>query len=206
MKKFMGLTDSLALKSLSRTHFFEPRRAHYYDQSEIIPLMQEGIWQVYRGVVQLSQLNADGDEVLLAWLHSESFFGLCLTSYQLEIYQAKALSPVHLRWYPLSEIESKPQLAQLILTQTVQRVRQTETLLVIAGLKRVDRRLQELLKFLAQEMGQPIGNGMRLKVRFTHQMLANAIGASRVTITRLLGEFQNKGWIQFDSDRHLIVY
>jgi len=36
-------------------------------------------------------------------------------------------------------------------------------------------------------------------------MLANAIGTTRVTITRLLGDFQAQGQICFDCDRHLII-
>jgi CRP-like cAMP-binding protein len=54
-------------------------------------------------------------------------------------------------------------------------------------------------------MGQSTPEGTRLKVRLTHQMLANAIGTTRVTITRLLGDFQAQGQIRFDDDRHLII-
>ena len=64
---------------------------------------------------------------------------------------------------------------------------------------------EELLKLLAQEMGQSTSEGVRLNVRLTHQMLANAIGTTRVTITRLLGDFQAQGQVRFDSDRHLII-
>jgi CRP-like cAMP-binding protein len=84
-------------------------------------------------------------------------------------------------------------------------MRQSEALLAIAGLRRVDERLQELLKLLAKEMGESTDGGTRLKVRLTHQMLASAIGTTRVTITRLLGDFQAQGQISFDCDRHLII-
>jgi CRP-like cAMP-binding protein len=124
----------------------------------------------------------------------------------LETYQAKALSDVYLRWYPIAEIEATPKLSQWVLTQVVRRLHQTETLLAIAGLKRVDERLEELLKLLSQEMGQPIAEGIRISVRLTHQMLANAIGTTRVTITRLLGDLQIKGRISFDGDRHLVIH
>ena len=181
------------------------RDRHFYDKAELIPLAQEGIWQVYRGVVQLSQFASSGDEILLGWVYPENFFGLWLTANQLENYQARALSDVYLRWYPLTEIESSPTLSQLVLSQVIYRMRQAEALLAIAGLRRVDERLQELLKLLAQEMGQSTSGGVRLNVRLTHQMLANAIGTTRVTITRLLGDFQAQGQVRFDSDRHLII-
>jgi CRP-like cAMP-binding protein len=199
----MLLTNSSPI--LQKNNLVEGRRLHFYDKAELIPLAQEGIWQVYRGVVQLSQFASSGDEILLGWVYPENFFGLWLTANQLENYQARALSDVYLRWYPLAEIESSGTLSQLILGQVIYRMRQAEALLAIAGLRRVDERLQELLKLLAQEMGQSTSGGVRLNVRLTHQMLANAIGTTRVTITRLLGDFQAQGQIRFDSDRHLII-
>jgi CRP-like cAMP-binding protein len=190
---------------LQNHNIVEGRRLHFYDKAELIPLTDEGIWQVYRGVVQLSQFASSGDEILLGWVYSENFFGLWLTANQLENYQARALSDVHLRWYPLVEIESSPTLSQFILGQVIHRMKQSEALLAIAGLRKVDERLQELLKLLAKEMGESTKGGTRLKVRLTHQMLANAIGTTRVTITRLLGDFQAQGQISFDWERHLII-
>jgi CRP-like cAMP-binding protein len=55
-------------------------------------------------------------------------------------------------------------------------------------------------------MGEPIAQGSRLKIRLTHQNLANAIGTTRVTVTRLLGEFQRQGAVSIDGDRHLIIH
>ena len=199
----MLLTNPPAISQ--KDNIVEDRRLHFYDKAELIPLAGEGIWQIYRGVIQLSQFGPSGDEILLGWAYSEQFFGLWLTTNQLENYQARALSDVYLRWYPLVEIESSPKLSQLILGQVIRRMQQSEALLAIAGLRRVDERLQELLKLLAQEMGQPVKGGRRLMVRLTHQMLANAIGTTRVTITRLLGDFQAQGQIRFDCDRHLMI-
>jgi CRP-like cAMP-binding protein len=191
-------------QALSHEEYGEGRRLHFYDRGENIPLVEQGVWQVYRGMVQLSQLSANGDEVLLGWAQPSGFFGLWLT--HLNSYQAKALSDLYLRWYALSEIETSPHLTHLVLAQVVRRIRQTEALLAIAGVRRVEDRLQELLQLLKQEMGQPITGGTRLMARLTHQNLANAIGTTRVTVTRLLGEFQRQGYISLDSDRHLIVH
>ncbi|OKH18251.1 hypothetical protein NIES593_22280 [Hydrococcus rivularis NIES-593] len=182
----------------------EGRRLHFYDRGEEIPLVEQGVWQVYRGVAQLSQLSVNGEEILLGWAQPSTFFGMWLT--HIESYQVKALSELYLKWYPLSEIEASPHLSHLMLTQVVRRMRQTEALLAIAGLRRVEERLHELLQLLKKELGQPVPEGTRLAVRLTHQNLANAIGTTRVTITRLLGDFQRQGIISLDSDRHMIVH
>ncbi|MFN5513868.1 MAG: Crp/Fnr family transcriptional regulator [Cyanobacteriota bacterium] len=185
----------------------ENRRLHYYEKGDTIPLCDKGGWQVYLGVVQLGQWLENGDEILLGWVQAPGFVGLDLTLLQLETYQAKALSATYLRWYPQEDLKTAPaSVAQFILLQTLKQLRQRETLLGILGFKRVDERLQALLKLLAQEMGQPVAEGIRLSVRLTHQMMANAIGTTRVTVTRLLGELHSQGQISFDGDRHLIIH
>jgi CRP-like cAMP-binding protein len=178
----------------------------FYDKGDIIPLKENGCWQIYRGILQVSQLTDNGEEILVGWAQVGSFVGLQLTPCQRDICQVKALSDVYLRWYSTESIAINPPLSELILTQTLKRLRQAESLLAIAGYKRVDERLQALLKLLANEMGQPIDGGIRLSVRLTHQMLANAIGTTRVTITRLLGELQSQGQVSFDDDRHLVIH
>ncbi|MDJ0716019.1 MAG: Crp/Fnr family transcriptional regulator [Prochloraceae cyanobacterium] len=181
----------------------EEQRLHFYEKGEEIPTIAQGIWQVYRGIVQLGMLHQSGTEVLLGWAYPSTFFGRWLT--YTETYQAKALCDVYLKWYSLEEIEASQNLARTIVTQVARRMRQTEALLAIAGMRRVEDRLQELLKLLKQEIGEPVAGGTKLKIRLTHQNIANAIGTTRVTITRLLGEFQRNGYITLDRDRLIII-
>ena len=199
-------SDYSLADNLAALEGLETQTLHFYDKGELIPLKENGCWQIYRGILQISQLTDNGEEILVGWAQVGSFIGLQLTASQRDIYQAKALSDVYLRWYASKTIADDPQLSELVLSQTLKRLRQAESLLAIAGYKRVDERLQALLKLLAKEMGQPIDGGMRLSVRLTHQMLANAIGTTRVTITRLLGELQSQGQVSFDGDRHLVIH
>jgi CRP-like cAMP-binding protein len=180
------------------------RRLHFYERGEEIPLISQGIWQVCQGVVQLGTFNPSGEETLLGWVQPLGFFGLWLTS--IDVYHARALSEVYLKWYSINEIESSPNLSQTVLNQLVLRLRQTEALLAISGIRLVEQRLIKLLTLLKREFGEPTEGGTRLGVRFTHQNIANVIGTTRVTVTRLLGEFQRQGLISFDGDRHLVIY
>jgi hypothetical protein len=36
----------------SQDKYTEGRRLHFYDRGEEIPLAEEGVWQVYRGIAQ----------------------------------------------------------------------------------------------------------------------------------------------------------
>ncbi|MFP4298267.1 MAG: Crp/Fnr family transcriptional regulator [Spirulinaceae cyanobacterium] len=181
----------------------DKERLHFHHRGEKIPLMTQGVWQVCRGWVQLSTTHVNGEDVLLGWAAPSSFFGQWCT--RLEMYEATALSDVYLRWFFLSEVESSPLLSRSLLNHLNQRLRQTETLLAIAGQRRVEDRLHQLLLLLKDEMGQDLAAETRLEVRFTHQNLASAIGTTRVTVTRLIGKLQRLGYLHFDNQRHIIL-
>ncbi|NEP23165.1 Crp/Fnr family transcriptional regulator [Moorena sp. SIO3I6] len=179
------------------------RRLHFYARGEQIPLVAQGVWEVDEGRVQLSTLSPEGEEIWLGWAESSAFFGNWFSV--LSTYQAIALSDVRLKWYSLAEINNSPYIAQTILPQLVRRMRQTEILLAISGQRRVEVRLQHLLLLLKREVGEPVPEGIRIGMRLTHQDLANAIGTTRVTVTRLLTKFKNEGAITVDSVRHIIL-
>ncbi len=181
------------------------RHLHFYNKGEIIPLNNQGIWQVCQGLVRLSTLYPVGEEGILGWAGSSMCFGSCFS--HLQTYRATAMSDVCLMWYTMIEIEVSPTLAQELLPQLGRRFRQTEALLAIAGQRRVEDRLHQLLLLLKQEFGQLVveGEGTRLNIRLTHQDIASAICTTRVTVTRLLGKLQQQGWLSKDSDRHIIL-
>ncbi|MEG4108398.1 Crp/Fnr family transcriptional regulator [Microcoleus sp. S13_C5] len=179
------------------------RNLHFYAKGETIPMMSQGLWRVCQGLAQLSTLYPTGEEGLLGWVGPSMCFGLWLTS--LQTYRATATSDIYLMWYSMVEIEASPQLAHELLPQMVRRLRQMEAILAIAGQRRVDDRLYQLLLLLQQEFGQPVVEGTRLNIRLTHQDIANAICTTRVTVTRMLGKLQQQGLISRDGDRHLIL-
>ena len=190
-------TQPLALEEM------EEGRLHFYERGETIPLISEGIWQVDRGIAQLSQRSPQGDEILLGWAQPGTFFGSWLTF--VDSYQVQGLSNLYLKWHGIEDLNNSNELSKMAFSQLARRMRQTEALLAISGLKRVEDRLQQLLCLLQQELGESTKEGTRIKVRLTHQNLANAIATTRVTVTRLLGEFQRQGWVCFDSDRHIMI-
>ncbi|MCS6782712.1 MAG: Crp/Fnr family transcriptional regulator [Gloeomargarita sp. SKYBB_i_bin120] len=180
------------------------RQVRFFARYEYLPLATDGLWQVSRGVVQLTTTQESGEEVLVGLAGPGMPVGLPLTC--LAAYQARALTEVYAVWLTLTELERSGALAQAVLFPLMRRLRQTEALLAItAGQRRVEDRLRHLLLLLMQEVGQPAPQGVRLTVRLTHQSLANAIGTSRVTCTRLLGRFQAQGWVTWGPDRHLVI-
>lgn len=196
------VTPQLDLRQILE-ELYKGRSLRSYTSGQPIQMSPQEIWIVCRGVVQLGTLYATGDEALLGLACPSMPFGLPLTS--IRPYQASALTPVDLMRLTVAEIEESPMLAQSIFRQMGRRLRQTEAILAMVGYRRVEERLRHLLLLLQQEVGQPIDEGTRLSVRLTHQQLANAIGTTRVTVTRLINQLREEGWLSIDRQRHIVL-
>jgi CRP-like cAMP-binding protein len=168
-----------------------------------ISLPASDVLIVCRGVVQLATLYPNGEEVILGLICPSMPFGMPLS--QLNPLEAVALTEVVLMRVHWAEVEQSPRLGQSLLREMTRRLQQTEAMLAIAGYRRVDDRLRQLLMLLQQEVGQVTTEGIRLSVRLTHQQLACLIGTTRVTVTRLLSEFKAEGWLNLDNARHIVL-
>jgi CRP-like cAMP-binding protein len=182
---------------------YRQRTLHPYSSGQTIPLEVEDIWIVCRGVVQLGTLYDNGDESLLGLASPSMPFGLPLTL--IRPYQAIALSDVDLLRLSTSEVASSPTLAQSIFHHVARRLQQTEAILAMNGYRRVEDRLRHLLVLLQQQVGLPSAKGTRISIRLTHQQLANAIGTTRVTVTRLLNQLRDEGYLLIDENRHITM-
>ncbi len=182
---------------------YQGKHLQAFRSGQVIPMEPNVIWIVCRGVVQLSTLYPNGDEALLGLACPSMPFGLPLSL--IYPYQASALSDVDLMGLTLSEVQQSPALTQEILQHLMRRLRQAEAMLAMAGCRRVEDRLRQLLLLLQMEIGQPTAEGTRFSIRLTHQHLASAIGTTRVTVTRLLGKLKEENWLKLDKDRHIIL-
>ena len=200
-----GITDSrrAELVDIKRECDFSDRRIHNYSKGETIPLNPETIWYVCQGLVKLTTLCESSEEVLVGLADQGMVFGSYMTS--LNTYQATAMCDVKLVSIYVLEMIDSPIFCHTLLPKLNQRLRQTESFLVVSGFRRVQHRLYYLLRLLKQEFGEKVGNETRLSVRLTHEDFANACCTTRVTITRLLCKLKHQGKISFDSKRHIIV-
>jgi CRP-like cAMP-binding protein len=175
-----------------------------YERGDEITVLDSGIWQIYRGVVQLSRVQQDGKEIVLGWVTAHGIFDHSLNNLSVP-YRAVALTHVYARRYSTKEITQNSLLARQLITQLSDRLLKSEQLLEIIAIKRVEERFRRLLLMLKQEIGQPVSDGIRLQARFTHQHLAEAIHTTRVSITTILGEWRNNNLVYFDRERHLVI-
>ena len=182
---------------------YKNRNLVHLTSGNVVPLLKNSIWLVVRGMVKLVAVSIHGDEMLLGLAGPNEPFGQPFTV--VEAYEAVVLVDSDLLCVSTAEIQQSPQLAIALVDAVAIRYRQAELMLALLGLKRVDERVCGFLELLAQDYGQLCPAGLRLSVRLTHQEIASALCTTRVTVTRVIGQLRNEGWLILDSDRHLVI-
>ncbi len=179
-------------------------RIQTFTRGEAIPLRDNHIWIIQRGVVLLTTLYATGDESLLGLVGPSLPFGIPLS--YVHPYQAHAFSAVEAFSVSMTEVENSPRLLQTLNHGLSQRLRQAEMMIALLGHRRVEERLRGFLVLLSHETGQATPMGNRIGLRLTHQHLANALGTTRVTVTRLINQLRDENWLSFDATRHIVLH
>ena len=165
-----------------------------YQAKQKIDLPPNELFLICRGILQLVTSHPNGNETVLGLAASTSLIGIPLT--KVNPYWAVALTDVLLLPLSWADIEASPLLAGVLFQNILQRLQQSETWLAIAGKRQVEDRLRYMLLLLAQEFGESLDSQtIELKLCWTHQQLANAIGSTRVTVSRLIHQFKAEGWL-----------
>ena len=168
-----------------------------------VPLLRNNVWLVARGMVKLGSITIHGDELLLGLVGPGEPFGDSLSG--VEAFEAHTLCDSDLLCLTVEDIQSDPALASGMLHAVAQRYRQSQALLGLMALRRVEERVRGFLELIAADYGQPCEQGLRLNLRLTHQDLASALATTRVTVTRILGSLREEGWLHTDAQRRLII-
>jgi CRP-like cAMP-binding protein len=66
-------------------------------------------------------------------------------------------------------------------------------------------RLVSFLLILCRDFGVPTNEGIRIDLKLSHQAIAEAIGSTRVTVTRLLGDLRESDLIAIHKKK-ITVY
>lgn len=172
--------------------------------------MSDGTFLLAEGRVRICSTTPEGKQCILAFVEPGEVFGeLALIESGQREERAEALVNSTIVLIPSEHIrELMEQSAPLSLGVTK---------LIGLRRKRVERRLRSLLfrnnrdrlthllVELAEQYGNPTSEGIALSIRLSHQDLASIIGATRETVTTLLGEMQSEGLLQIRRQRLLLL-
>jgi CRP-like cAMP-binding protein len=162
-----------------------------------LPLNSDYLWQIESGFVRTLTWLEDGTTVVLGiWGAGETVAKRLAHS---ERCQLECMTKVEATLVPIAQL---PNYADLLLEQ----VYQLETLMQIRSYKRVDMMLIQLLSWLAERYGKNTQQGRVVDLRLTHLDMAEAIGTTRVTVTRVLGQLEQQGVIAFLPLKRIVLH
>jgi CRP-like cAMP-binding protein len=185
---------TMSLKSMP----FQVDREYNFSRRESLPILPNYLWKIERGIVRSITWNEQGNIIVLGfWGQGEILGNHFSQAHPLEM---TCLTSVKVIQVGYKDVLNDFSLNKILLSQ----LQKTEDFLLIMHQKIIANRLLFFLEWLGKQFGQITPEGWVLNLRLTHQEIAETICTSRVTITRLLQDFQRKGKIRKHRDSLLI--
>ena len=139
---------------------------------------------IARGEVKVFVDSPDGREVVLTHLQAGEFFG------EMALFDGETRSA------SVTALAADFALTRRILQILSARLRRSNEVIESLALQDVGGRLARYLVRLADASGQQPVDGYYAVHRPTHQEIANSIGATRETVTRMLKQFEDRKLIR----------
>ncbi|TBR60681.1 Crp/Fnr family transcriptional regulator [Mastigocladus laminosus UU774] len=158
----------------------------YLKQRSFIPLPPNILWKIEKGVVRNLTWHEDGTLVTLGIWGPGDVIGRSLS--KIEPYEIECLTKVEVSIFPVNQ---SYELTEILLAQ----IEQAEALMMIRSYKTVEIMLIKLLSWLAKKFGRAVETGQLIDLRLTHQDIAEMLNSTRVTITRVLINLEERGFI-----------
>jgi CRP-like cAMP-binding protein len=144
--------------------------------------------------------SSGGKELILATLGPEQFFGE-MALLDNEPRSASVIAQLPTVAYRIRRdeferlIEQHPAIARKLMRELSLRLRRSNAQMESLATLDVVGRLARYFIDLARQHGQILGNGWVAVRRPTHQDIANTIGTSRETVTRLINDLEQRGLV-----------
>ncbi|MBI3780170.1 MAG: Crp/Fnr family transcriptional regulator [candidate division NC10 bacterium] len=169
----------------------------------------DALYVLKTGLVKLiSHSEEKKMEMILHILKPAEIFGELLLSEETRPFAAIAIEDVLVtvisQEHFLELLSSVPTVALNFVTLLSKRLARVEKVLADSGHTWSYHRLAKVLLQLSEKYGEEVPRGTLIKLRLTHQDLANLIGTTRETATTQLNRFERMGLLTRHG-RHLII-
>ena len=161
----------------------------------------ERVLVLARGRVKIKAVTPDGKETIFAFIDAGELFGeFALVDSAPRNEYAEAVEDAQVIAIPREDVlwlmGQRPDVALSVTKLLGFRRRRIENRLGNILFRSNRERIVALLLELLQSHGRPSETGWEIRLRLSHQELANLIGATRETVTLTLGQLQKEGLIR----------
>jgi CRP-like cAMP-binding protein len=155
-----------------------------FTRREMIPPRNDVLWRIERGAVRTLTWSEEGTFITLGYWGTGDLIGSPLS--KVKPYQIECLTNVEVSIVP-------PHLWYQDVTALLSHIQQAEELLSIVHCKPMSVRLWQFLLWLSRKFGREVEEGKLIDLNATHQEMAEVLNTTRVTVTRLLQQFEEEG-------------
>lgn len=177
------------------SNLLPPLSGQIFSRHDLIPPKENILWRIERGAVRTVTWSEQGTLITLGYWGLGDIVGQPLS--RIIPYQIECLTSVEASILP-------SQLWHQILDSMLLHIQQSEELLSIIHRKLVSLRLWQFLIWLSQKFGRDVDRGILIDIGVTHQEIAEVINTTRVSVTRLLQQFEEEGRLK-RHQRRLIL-
>ncbi len=174
----------------------ESQQLYRFAARASLPTQPDRLWQIESGYVRTLTWLEDGTNVALGIWGKGDVVGSPFS--KADPLQIECLTKVEAIALPLATLQNP---TAVLLTH----LHQAEALMQLHSHKRIDIMLFKFLEWLDKRFGEDVENGRLLNLRLTHQDIAETLGTTRVTVTRILNQLEKQGLIQCLSMQRIVV-
>jgi CRP/FNR family transcriptional regulator, cyclic AMP receptor protein len=159
------------------------------------------LFEIIEGNVKLSKFTVDGKEIIIEILKEGDLFGyISLMDGETCECTATTLTDITVNTVSFQNLpellEKLPDTSNYLLLNSIKRLRRAYVQIENIVSSSVHKRIARILLEMARQEGQYDSNILTFKIRLTHQELGNLAGTSRETVTRVLTQLKNDGFIK----------
>ena len=170
--------------------------AQCFSAREELPVVPQALWLIVSGVVKTYTMNDDGLLTTLGFWGVRDVIGKPLSV--VEPYLLQCITDVEVIPVPKHKWND-------ISTAILNHGRQTQKMMCIVRSSRVYMRLWHLLQWLGHKFGRAAEEGTLIDFKITHQELADAIGTTRITVTKMLNQLEQDSLILRPRNKCIIL-
>ena len=170
----------------------------------------EYMYMILKGEAKVVNTTDKGKEILITMHQSGDFFGeLSLidgkTAPATVIATKDSVTTIISKKDFYSLLFSQSQVLENLLQLLCSRIRESLKKIQILNFNNAAQRIKMLFLMLSETYGEKTEKGTILKIRLIHQDIADMIGLTRETVTRILDKWQRGGEIEILQNRFILL-
>ena len=171
-------------------------RHQTFTHRQLVPVPSQGLLRIERGAVRAVTWSEQGTLITLGYWGIGDVLGQSLSGVQP--YQIECKTHVEVSYIPAN-------LCDRSLEEIFAHIQQTQEFFCILRSESLHDRLLKLLVLLGKKFGREVAQGLLIDLRLTHQEISEALGITRITVTRLMARLEKEGFIDRTRPQYIVL-